>query len=96
VLNGFDISWVDSETGRYYLANRGDGTLTPPVGPSISVIDTRRNKFLYAIPLSNAGNGVVAIHRGDDDEEEGPGTLVVGTTRNVGENSAVRTGSACR
>jgi hypothetical protein len=87
VLNGFDISWVDSETGRYYLANRGDATLTPAVGPSITVIDTRRNKFLYAIPLSNAGNGVVAIHRGDDDEEEGPGTLVVGTTPKVGETS---------
>ena len=84
VLNGFDISWVDSETGRYYLTNRGDATLTPKVGPSIPVIDTRRNKFLYAIPLSNAGNGVVVIHRGDDgDEEEGPGTLVVGTTPNV-------------
>jgi hypothetical protein len=76
-LVGFDISWVDSETGRYYLANRGTAT-TPPV-PSISVIDTEHNKFLYAIPLSTAGNGVATIRRvGDDDEEDGPGTLVVG------------------
>jgi len=78
-LTGFDISWVDSQAGRYYLANRGNATAVPPVGPSIDVIDTERNKFLFAIPLSTAGNGVVAIHRvGDDDEEEGPGTLVVG------------------
>ena len=54
-LTGFDISWVDSETGRYYLANRGNATATPPVGPSISVMDTERDKFLYAIPLSTAG-----------------------------------------
>ena len=76
-LVGFDISWVDSEAGRYYLANRG--TASTPPAPSISVIDTRHDKFLYAIPLSTAANGVVAIHgAGDDDEEEGPGTLVVG------------------
>jgi len=76
-LVGFDISWVDSEAGRYYLANRG--TASTPPAPSVSVIDTRHDKLLYAIPLSTAGNGVVAIHgAGDDDEEEGPGTLVVG------------------
>src|SRR5215831_12138302 len=78
-LTGFDISWVDSETGRYYLTNRGNATASPPVGPSISVIDTEHDKFLYAIPLSTPGNGVVAIHRvGDEDEEDGSGTLVVG------------------
>jgi hypothetical protein len=80
-LTRFDISWVDSETGRYYLASRGNVAATPPVGPNITVIDTERNKFLYLIPLPKGvtGNGVVAIHRtGDDNEEEGPGTLVVG------------------
>jgi len=80
-LTGFDISWVDSEAGRYYLANRGTATATPPVAPSISVIDTKHDKFLYGIPLSTAGNGVVAIHRaGDDDDEDSSGTLVVGGT----------------
>ncbi len=45
-LVGFDISWVDSEAGRYYLANRGNATAVPPVGPTIDVIDTRHDKFL--------------------------------------------------
>jgi hypothetical protein len=44
------------------------------------VIDTKHDKFLFAIPLSSAGNGVVAIRRpGDDDEGDQPGVLVVGT-----------------
>jgi hypothetical protein len=29
--NGFDISWVDSEASRYYLANRGNAAAIPPV-----------------------------------------------------------------
>src|SRR5215469_15091493 len=58
-LVGFDISWVDSQAGRYYLANRGNATVTPAVGPTIDVIDTEHNKFVYSIPLSTAGNGVV-------------------------------------
>ena len=75
----FDISWVDSETGRYYLTTRGVTTVTPPVGPSVTVIDTEHDKYLFSIPLSTPGNGVFAIHRvGNDDEEGGPGTLVVG------------------
>jgi hypothetical protein len=89
-LPGFDISWVDSKSGRYYLANRGSATATPPVSPSISVIDTERDEFLYAIPLSNAPNGVVAIHRtGNGVGEPGPGTLVVGTTPKPSETSEV-------
>src|SRR5215470_12614247 len=48
-LVGFDISWVDSEAGRYYLANRGTGTT--PARPNIIVIDTRHNKLLYTIPM---------------------------------------------
>jgi len=80
-LVGFDISWVDSEAGRYYLANRGTGTT--PATPNITVIDTRHNKLLYEIPVPEAGNGVVAIHgAGDEDEEDGPGTLVVGGAPN--------------
>ena len=87
-LVGFDISWVDSETGRYYLANRG--TASTPPAPSVSVIDTRHDKLLYAIPLSTAGNGVVAIHRtGNGEGEPGAGTLVAGMTPNAGESSKV-------
>ena len=82
-LVGFDISWVDSEAGRYYLADRGNATATPPVIPTIDVIDTEHDKFLYSIPLSSPGNGVVAIHKSGDDEDErdepGSGQLVVGT-----------------
>src|SRR5712692_2452007 len=54
---GFDISWADSEAGRYYLADRGT--------KSIDVIDTKHDTFLYAIPLHAAGNGVVAIRKPD-------------------------------
>src|SRR5215831_5937890 len=78
-LVGFDISWVDSASGRYYLADRGTGN-TPPT-PRIDVIDTEHLKLLNPIPLSTAGNGVVTIHKsGDDDQndEREAGTLVVG------------------
>ena len=62
LAGGFDISWVDSDRGRYYLADRGT--------TSIDVINTRTNTFVTAIPLHAAGNGVVAIrHDGDDDDE---------------------------
>jgi hypothetical protein len=47
--------------------------------PRIDVIDTEHDKLLEPIPLSTAGNGVVAIRGlGDDNEEDGAGTLVVG------------------
>jgi len=61
LAGGFDISWADSEAGRYYLADRGTA--------SIDVIDTENNKFLSAIPLQAAGNGVVAIRRSNEDED---------------------------
>jgi hypothetical protein len=77
-LVGFDISWVDSANARYYLANRGNAAATPPVLPEIDVIDTKHNKFLYKIPLTSAGNGVVAIN-GSTEEPDQPGVLVVGT-----------------
>jgi hypothetical protein len=37
-LTGFDISWVDSEHARYYLASRGNAAAMPPVAPNIPVI----------------------------------------------------------
>jgi hypothetical protein len=80
---GFDISWVDSDHGRYYLADRGNPNSTPKVSPGIDVIDTRHDKFLYEIPLSTSANGVVVIHRGSEDDGEGEngfGTLVAGGT----------------
>jgi len=87
-LAGFDISWVDSKHGRYYLANRGTGTT--PATPHISVIDTERDEALPDIPMTNAGNGVVAIHRtGNGEGEPGAGTLVVATTPLTGESSKV-------
>jgi hypothetical protein len=78
---GFDISWVDSEAGRYYLADRGVAATatTPAVPPAVDVIDTRHDKFLFRVELPAAANGVVAIHKpNDDDEEDGPGEVWVG------------------
>jgi hypothetical protein len=87
-LAGFDISWVDSKHAKYYLANRGTGTT--PNNPNITVIDTEHLKFLDPISLSNAPNGVVAIHRtGNGEGEPGAGTLVVGTTPKADETSKV-------
>ena len=72
LAGGFDISWVDSANGRYYLANR---TTTKGTG-RIDVVDTQTLKFLYTIPTDSTGmtfvgnsgsgatsgpNGVVAI-----------------------------------
>ena len=76
---GFDISFVDSERGRYYVADRGNpGTKVPP---GIDVIDTRHKKFLYQIKLSTTANGVLVFHGGGEGDEEdggGAGTLVAG------------------
>jgi hypothetical protein len=81
---GFDISWVDSTTGRYYLADRGNTASTPTVPPGVDVLETKHPSFLYEIPLPDSGgtNGVVAIHSGGDDpgDHEGLGVLVVGGT----------------
>jgi hypothetical protein len=71
-LNGFDISWVDSAIGRYFLADRADA--------GIDVFDTERNVFLFSLggfvgatPDRTLGgpDGVVAIHKrgqGSDDD----------------------------
>jgi len=69
---GFDISWADAVAGRYYLADRGT--------TSVDVIDTKHLKYLYAIPLSAAGNGVVAIPNAHDDapDADAAGELWVG------------------
>jgi hypothetical protein len=71
-LNGFDISWVDSSIGRYFLADRADA--------GIDVFDAERDVFLYSLggfvgatPDRTLGgpDGVVAIHKrgqGSDDD----------------------------
>ena len=58
-LRSFDISWVDAEASRHYLADRGNTTVTPVVPPHIDVINTRSLKLLDPLPLHAAGNGVV-------------------------------------
>lgn len=78
-LTAFDISWADSEAGRYYLANRGNATAIPPVPPGIDVIDTKHNQFLYKIPLTSAGNGVVSFNGSTNIGADQSGVLVVGT-----------------
>jgi hypothetical protein len=60
LAGGFDISWVDSDTGKYYLADRGTST----VSPGIDVIETKHPKFLYEIPLPTGPNGVLVFHWG--------------------------------
>jgi hypothetical protein len=83
--NGFDISWVDSEASRYYLADRGNPTGTPVVPPRIDVIDTRSLKLLDPLPVHAAGNGVVAIRTTHDDDDrwsdEGANELWVGDAK---------------
>lgn len=69
----FDISWVDAVSGRYYLTDRGTA--------SVDVIDTKHVKYLYSIPLSAAGHGVVVInnpHSDVDNDPETAGELWVG------------------
>ncbi len=68
--NGFDISWVDAEAARYYLADRGNPTATPPIPPRIDVINTRSLKLLDPLPVHAAGNGVVAIRATRDDDAD--------------------------
>jgi hypothetical protein len=62
-LAGNDISWVDSANARYYLADRGNATASPVVGPRVDVIDTENGVFLTSIPLASPANGILAIPR---------------------------------
>src|SRR5215471_3412444 len=62
-LAGNDISWVDSANARYYLADRGNATASPAIGPRIDVIDTENDVFITSVPLPSAANGIVAVPR---------------------------------
>ena len=96
---GFDISWVDSEAGRYYLANRGNALAVPPVPAHIDVIDTRHLKLLAPLSVHAAGNGVMVIRKSNDDDdgegEEGKGAkeLWVGDSNSFVEVIELKTGS---
>lgn len=73
---GFDISWVDQHTGRYYLADSGNAASSPVVNPNIDVVDVRHLRYLYSIPMPSAPHGVLTLHRmGRDDDEETTGEL---------------------
>jgi len=87
---GFDISWADAVSGRYYLANRG----VLGVGARVDVIDTKHLKYLGAIPLAAPGNGVVAINNPHDDllnDPETNGELWVGENGSIVEVFDLRT-----
>src|SRR3954469_20410531 len=87
---GFDISWVDAVSGRYYLANRG----VSGVGARVDVIDTKHVKYLGAIPLAAPGNGVIAINNPHDDlltDPETNGELWVGENGSIVEVFDLRT-----
>ena len=62
-LAGNDISWVDSANARYYLADRGNATASPVIGPRVDVIDTENGAFITSIPLASAANGILAVPR---------------------------------
>jgi hypothetical protein len=87
---GFDISWADAVSGRYYLANRNTGSVPPD--PRVDVIDTKHLKYLYSLHLAAAGNGVVAIinpHSDVDNDPESLGELWVGENPLPGNPSKV-------
>jgi hypothetical protein len=87
---GFDISWVDAVSGRYYLANRNTGAVPPD--PRVDVIDTKHMKYLYSLHIAAAGNGVVAInnpHSDVDNDPETAGELWVGENPLAGSTSKV-------
>jgi hypothetical protein len=52
-LAGFDISWIDPGSQKYYLTDR---TTKKGTG-RIDVVDTQTNKFLYAIPATPSETG---------------------------------------
>ena len=83
---GFDIAWTDASTDRFYLADRGNSTVNPPVPPGVDILSTKHPAFLFEIPLPTSGgtNGVLVFHGSSDDNNQGNdsglGTLVVGGT----------------
>jgi len=71
LAGGFDISWADASSGRYYLSDHGSG---PGLGV-IDVVDTEGDVFLYSIAgfTGSTGNratggptGVLTIPRANE------------------------------
>lgn len=58
-LHGFDISWVDASTERYYLGDRSNA--------AIDVVDARTGTFLKAIKGGFAGVKFTASGAGNND-----------------------------
>jgi DNA-binding beta-propeller fold protein YncE len=96
-LTGFDISWVDSESGRYYLADRGAG--------GVDVIDTQRDTFLYTLGVgvfagtqpvrrTSGPDGITVIHKGNEffgeDDDRGRSELWAGDGVPPGKKSTVK------
>lgn len=79
-VGGFDIVWADPSTDRVFIADRGNGTASPPVPPGVDVLSTKHPDFLFEIPLPQSGgtNGVLVFHNPGDDTNDG--TLVAGGT----------------
>jgi len=68
--SGYAQDWNKDNVGPYKQRTpiRGKAAAQPPVSPSISVIKTTHDRFLYPINLSTAPNGVVAIRRAGADD----------------------------
>src|SRR5260370_785463 len=96
-LTSFDISWVDSESGRYYLADRGAG--------GVDVFDTERDSFLYTLGVgvfagtqparrTSGPDGVTVIHKGNEffgeDDDRGRSELWAGDGVPPGKKSTVK------
>jgi hypothetical protein len=64
LAGGFDISWVDSASERYYLSDRTTG--------SVDVVDAENDQYLFSIggfqgvqpvPRTSGPDGVLVIHK---------------------------------
>jgi hypothetical protein len=91
----FDISWVDSESGRYFLADK--------TAAGVSVFDAEHDAFLYTLEgfvgitanrTLGGPNGVVVIHKGNrffgDRDDRGRSEVWAGDGVPSGATSTVK------
>ncbi|HVA95278.1 MAG TPA: cytochrome C nitrite reductase [Candidatus Dormibacteraeota bacterium] len=77
-INGFDISWVDQRTQRYYLADRDNS--------EVDIFDGRTDKFIGSIP---GFVGPKKMNGKEDFDISGPaGVLTYGDTAWVGDGDS--------